>query len=832
MESGRYLKVSTAFEQRLSGPIKPGLVAVGRFFCSEREDQKNAGETTPLSLAACTSGQRVIFHPNQPTLSSSPSFPQDNAGKTADDIVALSFGRTLNAIAAGSCGDLASTSPDILLLGSPQSVVAYDVASQRECFFFESEEEVCCLAHGGGIEMHDKPLIALLGGMSGITGLNALGQEAFWAVLGDNVVSLAVMPWGGSSSVAVGEPVPPLHIFAGCSNRNIEIVSPAGGVVSTIHETDVAVQLVPCWDRERPEMWSGMFGYVLRSGDVGVYRGLSRWWSMRGKEKALSITFCDVDGDGEEELLVGWEGGALEVRDMSCEAGTALFRIRLPCPIAAMLTADYRGAGAATPIVVMTDGTFQGLLLHDQNQSHREAEEARQHALLEARLQERRVLKSQVESLEEQLQAATTKLPPPSSSPHDATLLELASYQAELKVHLSPNAATHQLDIECSLAGAHPSQMILGALLHADPGFAVGETDLGDGGGKDTLAFRAQQTSSLLRCSVPYNQLLPTKVRACVFVGTKGAVHYHVFHSSFSIPRFIMLKHAEDAVARWGAGTLSHAGGRWWAEPKGTAAYASRSSVVLFFNGDIKFREMERHLRDLFDIPDEINLQGAPLSSDEALELEQWLLVPLLDLRTMEVVVVEVRQPAHSGGWRTLSLTGGSMKLVGDVLQALAERMPSGFCEATAGGNVVRAAHVKYNFEKERASLRELLDGIEASEQASHQLSVSMADGVNDVRGTLAQGEEARSLGEYGTMAALYTTVVSLNQELLATNFMRRKNFEQLKEELRQVHQYIQAGARLRLGAEAQESFTAECRAALKEKQIMALLDLICTGVQ
>ena len=51
----------------------------------------------------------------------------------------------------------------------------------------------------------------------------------------------------------------------------------------------------------------------ISASQVGVYDKTSRAWRIKSRNKVNSMISFDVDGDGVEELISGWDNGKLEV---------------------------------------------------------------------------------------------------------------------------------------------------------------------------------------------------------------------------------------------------------------------------------------------------------------------------------------------------------------------------------------------------------------------------------------------------------------------------------------------------------------------------------------
>ena len=101
------------------------------------------------------------------------------------------------------------------------------------------------------------------------------------------------------------------------------------------------------------------FGYALDNGTVGVYRdNHHRLWRVKSKHKPTSLASYDLDGNGEPDLLIGWDSGKFEARRL--ETGEVIYRDVLASGIATVNLADYRGNDTETALCVASDGEIRG----------------------------------------------------------------------------------------------------------------------------------------------------------------------------------------------------------------------------------------------------------------------------------------------------------------------------------------------------------------------------------------------------------------------------------------------------------------------------------------
>lgn len=332
-DTNNHIRLSTVFELNIGASILPDRVAAGRFLRSAAARGSTRGPPPAISLAFASSGQRVVIHNNNNSIaeakrSAKRGEAQASTGAAvgvAEDtsLQTLNFGKAPTALASGQLYSPGSTEVestyDALLFGATTSLLAYDVEQNKQLFYKDVEDGVQAVVCGPVMRPQDGgagevPPLAVVGGNCSIFGFDRTGAERYWTVTGDQVTAMALLPWSSASSV--GSSSPSLTLLA--ASEDFEIRAYDGeAAVATIHEVDKVLKLVPLWrpPRSAPQGGeaatateaAGRFAYLLDNGTVGVYDGAERVWRVKGKSTPVSAAFCDVDGDGVEELVVGWK---------------------------------------------------------------------------------------------------------------------------------------------------------------------------------------------------------------------------------------------------------------------------------------------------------------------------------------------------------------------------------------------------------------------------------------------------------------------------------------------------------------------------------------------
>lgn len=66
------------------------------------------------------------------------------------------------------------------------------------------------------------------------------------------------------------------------------------------------------------------------------------------------MTTFDLLGSGSQQLIIGWESGKVDIRDIV--SGESLFKLMLNQTVTSVTQADYRGRGANDLIICTKNG--------------------------------------------------------------------------------------------------------------------------------------------------------------------------------------------------------------------------------------------------------------------------------------------------------------------------------------------------------------------------------------------------------------------------------------------------------------------------------------------
>ncbi|KAK7200658.1 Ciliary BBSome complex subunit 2 [Novymonas esmeraldas] len=642
------------------------------------------------------------------------------------------------------------------------------------------------------------PPLTVVGGNCSVFGFDRSGAERYWTVTGDQVTAMALLPW--TATPAPGSA--PLSLLV--ASEDLEVRAYDGEeAMATVHEVDRIRKLIPLWQPPRGRGAdaeaggsAGRYAYLLENGTVGVYERGERVWRVKGKSVPVSAAFCDVDGDGVAELVVGWSNGRIEVRTDRTgggaeKSGSVLFRDTYPSAVAAVLSEDYRHDGVPLPIICTVDGTVRGLTLLETRKE--EAAEVRQLQVLEALVQEKQQLAAQLTSLDEQLARRAI-------GERDTTMPESG---VEVCCHCSANLATRQLEVRVEVSGTAAERgdlVVHSCLLQCDAWATAAE--------QDTIAFADAEPGTTLICSVAHPDDVPLSIRASVAVGPPFSDTFQVHEVAVRVPRFVMYQ-LPSAIPRAQQG---HAAPIAYEPPSGC--------VVLQWRELLHLDVIEGWLRQAFCVPETVALHDAAAPADPVLHLE------LIHVRDGSSLGIEVRNASATSGtvFNTITLWSHHLAPCGAVVNAFVEDMKGGWADGKAAPAAVRC-----EMPRELERLRAIFARVDEFNEVRMKLTTDMADAAMIVKTLLGRAEDARLLGDMAAMKRSYAALYDVDQELLGENAKRITNYEELKLALKEVNACIQQAGMVRIGP-ARAQLIASCRNALKENQVNSLLEIIRTG--
>ena len=291
----------------------------------------------------------------------------------------------------------------------------------------------------------------------------------------------------------------------------------------------------------------------------------------------------------------------------------------------------------------------------------------------------------------------------------------------------------------------------------------------------ESLAVHQKDPGAELRVPLRPPKDVAAELQVKALAGGRAAPTYHVFELTYNLPRFAMYV------------------------PVDSSQGAAPAAGVRFVVGKVGPR-VRLWLNSTFNMELDSSSDGA---------LEQGF-VSLRDRR-----LLWIRMTPEGGG--TVHLHTEDIELAGEMLQDLCGALQITELESMA------------DFPQEMEAFRALLHKVDEFNSTRLKLTAEMADSSHQAKTLVIKAEDARILGDIKSMRATYAQLYSLNANLIGEYSKRANNHEQLLASLKEVNHMIQKAAKLRVGS-AKARIVSSCRQAIKANNIQSLFKIIATG--
>ncbi|XP_022128465.2 Bardet-Biedl syndrome 2 protein isoform X1 [Pieris rapae] len=307
------------FKLELNHKVTPGVVIIAKY------------DGTHPCLTASAGYDKIIIHHPHGLVGGRAQRSEAHA-----EVSELNLSQAVKALAAGPLKD--DCTRDMLLIGSPTQILAYDVHENTDLFFKEVPDGVNVI--NTGRVGNSSEMLAVVGGNSSVIGLNGKGEEIFWNVVSGRVVAVTVFDFDKD-----GEN----ELLIGCEDSFIRVMKNNQFMVE-LPETGSVLCLSPISDVR--------FAYGLANGTIGVYEEGIRLWRVKSKQNAVSLQ------SSGEWLVCCWTNGRVDWRDGT---GRVVRRVQLRSNSAGMLLADYRSLGVPDLVCVSDRGEVLGYPPHQES---------------------------------------------------------------------------------------------------------------------------------------------------------------------------------------------------------------------------------------------------------------------------------------------------------------------------------------------------------------------------------------------------------------------------------------------------------------------------------
>ncbi|KAL0242605.1 hypothetical protein GEMRC1_005168 [Eukaryota sp. GEM-RC1] len=393
-----------------------------------------------------------------------------------------------NEVTAFDVGRLPGRQTDVIFVGSPTGISAFDPETNSYIFSKEIPQGVSSIVAGSPSLFPDTAIIT--GGSCCLQGFSADGEETFWTVASDDVTVVTLISSGTSD-----------EILAGTADGFIRLYSGAD-VVFEVQETSKIIALSPLSTEG-----SIKFSFALENGIVG----------NQGKHPAQSLTSFDYDESGNDDVVIGWSHGKIEIRVGS--SGSLLFKDNLDLPLSCILYTDFASNGKPQLLALSSTGKIKGFSFGNDDVEGKDAKEMTKE--FNKLLEQKQELLSGITLMEKTL-LANKKRKGGRFVPADAKF--------EFKLKYDANKLWFSVENE--------SLFVFSVIITADQPIFDGETVL-----VETSVHPATFISTILKIPVPQKSIMLSV--EVVVAPTPVDTDFFVFEQDVELPEFFYLNPLE-----------------------------------------------------------------------------------------------------------------------------------------------------------------------------------------------------------------------------------------------------------------------------------------------
>ncbi|XP_032086552.1 Bardet-Biedl syndrome 2 protein isoform X1 [Thamnophis elegans] len=164
-----------------------------------------------------------------------------------------------------------------------------------------------------------------------------------------------------------------------------------------------------------------------------------------------------------------------------------------------------------------------------------------------------------------------------------------------------------------------------------------------------------------------------------------------------------------------------------------------------------------------------------------------------------------------------ITINTDNIDLAGDIIQSMASFW------------AIEDLQVEADFPVYFDEVHKAFVGVDSSHTVCQKLTANMADRSNSIRSMLVRAEDSRLMGDWKNMKKRYNELYDLNKDLLSQYKIRCTNHSEFLNNLKAINQAIQRAGNLRVGKHKMQVIAA-CREAIKNNSVNMLIKIMRLG--